>query len=85
MTKKRWLFNTNVLFLGSLIFHVPYLIHNLNKNKNTTIRSSKGGMNMGRQKKGNPNAQRNENKKKQGKNNHPRSYAEVEVEKMRND
>ncbi|MBB5174463.1 hypothetical protein [Texcoconibacillus texcoconensis] len=40
---------------------------------------------MGRQKKGNPNAQRNENKKKQGKNNHPRSYAEVEVEKMRND
>ncbi|MBU8907422.1 hypothetical protein [Desertibacillus haloalkaliphilus] len=42
---------------------------------------------MGRQKKGNPNAQRNNNAKAQGKkNNHPdtefASYAEVEAEKM---
>lgn len=42
---------------------------------------------MGRQKKGNANAQRNNNAKKQGKENHPdtefSSYADIEVEKMR--
>lgn len=41
---------------------------------------------MGRQKKGNANAQRNNNAKKQGKQNYPdtefASYAEVEAEKM---
>ncbi|UOE92654.1 MULTISPECIES: hypothetical protein [Bacillaceae] len=41
---------------------------------------------MGRQKKGNPNAQRNNNAKKQGKENSLQdefaSYAEVESEKM---
>ncbi|WP_198510216.1 hypothetical protein [Bacillus solitudinis] len=41
---------------------------------------------MGRQKKGNANAQRNNNAKKQGKQNHPEteleSYAERETAKM---
>lgn len=41
---------------------------------------------MGRQKKGNANAQRNNNAKKQGKNNSPdtefASYAELEASKM---
>ncbi|ARK30839.1 hypothetical protein [Halalkalibacter krulwichiae] len=41
---------------------------------------------MGRQKKGNANAQRNNNAKKYGKTNHPEtefeSYAEREAEKM---
>ncbi|WP_165763865.1 hypothetical protein [Halalkalibacter urbisdiaboli] len=41
---------------------------------------------MGRQKKGNPNAQRNNNAKKQGKDNHPETefetYADREAEKM---
>lgn len=46
---------------------------------------------MGRQKKGNANAQRNNNAKKQGKNNQHAmdaefaSYAEVESEKMSKD
>ncbi|WP_268876150.1 MULTISPECIES: hypothetical protein [Bacillaceae] len=42
---------------------------------------------MGRQKKGNANAQRNENKKKQGKENHAselETFAEYEAKKMRN-
>ncbi|TWI59277.1 hypothetical protein [Halalkalibacter nanhaiisediminis] len=41
---------------------------------------------MGKQKKGNANAQRNNNAKKQGKNNHPEtefgSYADIEAKKM---
>ncbi|WP_197276332.1 hypothetical protein [Bacillus sp. JCM 19034] len=41
---------------------------------------------MGRQKKGNANAERNKNAKKYGKENHPEnkfaSYAEGEAEKM---
>ncbi|UCZ51596.1 hypothetical protein LGQ02_12020 [Bacillus shivajii] len=43
---------------------------------------------MGRQKKGNANAQRNENAKAQGKKNHAselETFADYEVKKMRND
>ncbi|WP_166485443.1 hypothetical protein [Halalkalibacter wakoensis] len=44
---------------------------------------------MGRQKKGNANAQRNNNAKKYGKQNHPEteyeSYAEREASKMNRD
>ncbi|WP_261178010.1 hypothetical protein [Anaerobacillus sp. CMMVII] len=43
---------------------------------------------MGRQKKGNANAQRNNNKKKMGKSNHASelsTFSEIEAEKMKND
>lgn len=43
---------------------------------------------MGRQKKGNANAQRNNNKKKMGKSNHASElsvFAEVGTDKMKND
>ncbi|WP_198520835.1 hypothetical protein [Alteribacter populi] len=43
---------------------------------------------MGRQKKGNANAQRNNNAKKQGKKNHAselETFADYEVKKMEND
>jgi hypothetical protein len=48
----------------------------------------KGGRKMGRQKKGNANAQRNNNKKKMGKSNHASelsTFSEIEAEKMKND
>lgn len=47
----------------------------------------KGEKGMGRQKKGNPNAQRNNNRKAHGKKNHAselETFAEIEVKKMQN-